>query len=229
MSKSVHDMFHNIAPKYDRANDALSLGIHRFWRANSLNLVNIQKNLPISALDICCGTGDFSTAIMRKSNSLSKIVGIDFVYPMLSLAKKKLPFSETKSLARADALALPFRDLSFDLCTIGFGIRNVDSVDKSLVEIHRVLKKGGKVLVLEFGQPYFKPFAFLYTFYSKYIMPFLGGFLTGNKSAYEYLPETSACFPCGREFIDIMAKNGFRELKVRPYFFGIAYAYVGVK
>lgn len=229
MSKTVHDMFSSIANSYDRANDFLSFGIHRLWRKNSLNLVPINKDLPIYALDICCGTGDYSGAIMDAAHFESKIVGLDFVFPMLNLAKEKFPFKRSRSLARGDALCLPFRENTFDLCTIGFGIRNVDSVEESLDEIKRVLKAGGRVLVLEFGQPYFKPFRFIYNIYSKYVMPYLGGFITGNKSAYEYLPETSALFPCGEDFLNLMQKKGFKNASYKPYFFGIAYAYVGSK
>ncbi len=229
MSKAVHDMFSSIADRYDRANDFLSFGIHRLWRRKSLKLVVINKEFPIDALDICCGTGDFSTEIKEQSNFESKIVGLDFVFPMLSVAKTKSPFVFGNLLTRADALSLPFKDLSFDLCTIGFGIRNVDSVEGSLREMKRVLRIGGKVLILEFGQPYIRPFATVYNWYSKYIMPYLGGFITGNKSAYEYLPETSARFPCGKEFISLLEKEGFRNTKYTPYFLGMAYAYVGTK
>ena len=229
MSKAVHDMFSTIADRYDRANDFLSFGIHRLWRRKSLNLVGLDNTLPIDALDICCGTGDFSAAIEERSNSASKIVGLDFVYPMLSVAKLKHPFISGGILARGDALKLPIRNQSFDLCTIGFGIRNVDSIEESLKEIKRVLRSGGKVLILEFGQPYFKPFALIYNWYSKYIMPYLGGFITGNKSAYEYLPETSARFPCGKDFLTLLEKEGFRNTRYCAYFLGIAYAYVGTK
>ena len=189
----------------------------------------MNKNLPVDALDICCGTGDFSTAIKEQSNYASKIVGLDFVFPMLSVAKTKQPFIDAGILTRGDALNLPFKDQAFDLCTIGFGIRNVDSVEQSLREMKRVLRSGGKVLILEFGQPYIKPFALIYNWYSKYIMPYLGGFITGNKSAYEYLPETSASFPCGQEFMNLLEKEGYRNTKYNAYFLGIAYAYVGTK
>ncbi len=229
MSKAVHDMFSSIANRYDRANDLLSFGIHRLWRRNSLNLIQISKEIPIDALDICCGTGDYSAAIRDRFNKASKIVGLDFVFPMLALAKTKAPFNREGILTRGDALKLPFKSQSFDLCTIAFGIRNVDSVEDSLKEIKRVLRSGGKVLILEFGQPYFKPFALIYNWYSKYIMPYIGGFVTGNKSAYEYLPETSSRFPCQKEFQDLLEKEGFKQAKYKAYFLGIAYAYVGTK
>ncbi len=229
MSKYVHDMFASISGKYDKANDVLSFGIHRLWRKDALKYAGVTKKYPIEALDICCGTGDFITSLDSLCHTNSQITGADFVFEMLPLAKIKTQSFKNYPLIRADALSLPFHEEKFDICTIGFGIRNVDSVDKSLSEVLRVLKKGGRILILEFGQPHIQPFNYLFNFYSKYIMPIIGGVVTGNKSAYQYLPETSAKFPCRTEFEDLLKNAGFKNTSYKSYFGGIAYAYQGTK
>jgi demethylmenaquinone methyltransferase / 2-methoxy-6-polyprenyl-1,4-benzoquinol methylase len=241
MSKVVHDMFASIAGTYDRGNDVLSLGIHRFWRKASLSFAGIHGKHPSRVLDLCCGTGDFCLALYKKVHRESLIIGLDFVFPMLELAKPKcrkemlalrdqnVNSSSPFYLMQGDALSIPFRDLSFDACTIGFGIRNVDDPLLCLKGMRRVLKEGGKAIVLEFGTPeshFVRPF---FTFYSKYIMPKLGALISGNKVAYEYLPETSLKFPCGKEFCSLMEQAGLKEVRYKAFMGGIAYVYTGTR
>ncbi len=241
MSKAVHDMFASISRSYDRGNDVLSFGVHRLWRRASLVFAGLHGKYPANVLDICCGTGDFCVALRRKLHRDSVIIGLDFVHSMLRLANLKkskvADYSEQYRgegkepfyVLQGDALSLPFKERTFDACTIGFGIRNVDDYELCLEKIREVLKDGGTLLVLEFGtpeSPLIRPF---FSFYSKYIMPFLGGLVSGNKDAYTYLPETSLRFPCGRVFCEHMRKKGFKDVNYRSFFGGIAYAYVGKK
>ncbi|HMO16487.1 MAG TPA: bifunctional demethylmenaquinone methyltransferase/2-methoxy-6-polyprenyl-1,4-benzoquinol methylase UbiE [Oligoflexia bacterium] len=238
MSKAVHDMFSSIARSYDRANDALSFGVHRLWRKSALRFAGIHGKHPASALDVCCGTGDFCKALLQVLHVESQIIGVDFVFPMLELASLKFSdlinnqgaaLSSPIHFIQGDAESLPFNELSFDVCTIGFGIRNVDRPIEGLKEMKRVLRAGGKLVVLEFGtpsNPVVRPF---FELYSKFIMPKLGALISGNKSAYEYLPETSARFPCGEDFCDLLKEAGFTNVKWRPFFGGISYVYVGTR
>ena len=131
------------------------------------------------------------------------------------------------SFVQGDAQSLPFDDNSFDYATIGFGIRNVDSPLAALNEIRRVLKPNGKVAILEFGQPTLPGFSLAYRLYSRYLIPIIGGVLTGNRSAYEYLPKTSATFPAGAKFLQLMAEAKFYGLRFVPLFGGVAYIYLG--
>jgi len=236
MSKSVHDMFASISKSYDRANDVLSLGIHRLWRRSSLKIAGIHAKHPARALDLCCGTGDFCTALKNRLHPNSHIIGLDFVFPMLTIAKSKTQDQHsakivnkpnTISLVHGDAMALPFPEKSFDVCTIGFGIRNVDDPKVCLENMRSVLRSGGKAIVLEFGPPESKLIGPFFNWYSKHIMPRLGAFVSGNKSAYEYLPETSARFPCQKDFCRLMEEAGFKNVFYKPFLGGIAYVYVG--
>jgi demethylmenaquinone methyltransferase/2-methoxy-6-polyprenyl-1,4-benzoquinol methylase len=237
MSKAVHSMFSSIASSYDKTNDLLSLGIHRLWRKQSLSFAKINKDFPIRYLDICCGTGDFLLATQKRCNKSSTFFGLDFVREMLDIAQIKTKFSKsTKNSSdnkvqylHGDALNLPFPENTMDLCTIGFGIRNVDSTPDCLLEIHRILKTGGKVVILEFGTPFLPIFKQIFQLYSKYVMPYLGYLSSGNKSAYEYLPETSAEYPCREKFCKLLKDAEFNKVSYRSFFGGIAYCYLGVK
>jgi demethylmenaquinone methyltransferase/2-methoxy-6-polyprenyl-1,4-benzoquinol methylase len=234
MSIAVHNMFSSIAKSYDKTNDILSLGVHRLWRKQSLKFAKIKSDFPIHSLDLCCGTGDFLLATKRVSHKGSTHFGLDFVREMLDIALIKTNFLESTELPKiqylhGDALALPFLEHTFDLCTIGFGIRNVDSTPDCLKEMYRILKKGGKVIILEFGTPHLPVLKQGFQFYSKYIMPYLGYLSSGNKAAYEYLPETSAEYPCRENFCNLLKNANFRDVKYRSFFGGIAYCYTAVR
>lgn len=230
MSIQVHDMFKSIAKSYDKTNDVLSFGVHRLWRYQSLRFAGINRQFPIQALDLCCGTGDFLIATKKMTHPSSTYIGVDFVWDMLPIALHKTRAQGDRIVyINADTLSLPVKDNSIDLCTIGFGIRNLDSTESGLCEMHRVLKLGGKLVVLEFGTPHLFGFKQVFKLYSKYIMPFLGALCSGNRSAYEYLPETSAAYPCREEFCSLMKKSGYQNVTYRSFFGGIAYCYVGTK
>lgn len=229
MSQAVHDMFAAIAPRYDRANDVLSFGIHRLWRGKALQLADFPKDAVL--IDVCTGTGDVALAAAKRLSSKGRVIGIDFVYPMLSLAKEKQLLETTKANAsvqfiHGDAMHLPLSDEIADASFVSFGIRNVDDPLAGLKEMRRVVKPGGKVVVIEFGQPRIPIFSSLYRFYSKYIMPTIGGLLTGNKQAYKYLPETAAHFPAGKHFVALMQEAGLVNPRAVPLLAGLAYIYI---
>ena len=226
MSTRVRQMFAAIAPRYDFANQVLSLGIHRIWRRIAVRESGVRPGQ--SVLDCATGTGDLAIAFKRAVGPTGRVVGTDFCAEMLALAPHK---AERASLdidfELADATALPYPDASFDVSSIAFGIRNVDEPMQCLRELARVTRPAGRVVVLEFGQPS-GVFGRLFRFYSRTLLPWAGGALTGERSAYEYLPRTAAAFPCGDRFLGMMRETrSFDELKSRPLTFGIAYVYVG--
>jgi demethylmenaquinone methyltransferase/2-methoxy-6-polyprenyl-1,4-benzoquinol methylase len=227
MSTQVQQMFSSIAPRYDAANDALSFGVHRRWRKTAVRLSQAAPGQAV--LDCATGTGDLALAFKRAVGSTGRVVGTDFCAEMLALAPEKARRAGLEvDFQVADVLALPFPDRSFDVSSISFGIRNVDDPARCLRELARVVKPGGRVVVLEFGQPD-GAFGALYRFYGRQIMPRVGGLLTGHREAYEYLPRTAAAFPAGNRFLELMAGTGaFRERTAAPLMFGIAYVYSGV-
>lgn len=227
MSTQVREMFSSIAPRYDVTNEVLSFGIHRLWRRRAIALSNAAKGQAI--LDCATGTGDLAIAFKRAVGTEGKVVGTDFCADMLVPAPAKAQAAGVQiQFEVADAMALPYPDNSFDVASISFGIRNVDDPVKCLSEMARVVKPGGRVVVLEFGQPS-GVFGALFRLYSKVVMPFVGGLLTGNREAYQYLPRTAANFPAGEKFLDLMdTSGGYRERSAHPLTFGTAYVYVGV-
>jgi demethylmenaquinone methyltransferase / 2-methoxy-6-polyprenyl-1,4-benzoquinol methylase len=222
-SQKVIGMFSAIAHRYDLTNSVLSFGIHHWWRRVLLKKAPSRRD--IIALDLCTGTGDLLPILSRR---YSQVVGADFCRPMLDVADKKYGSHKGISLCQADALDLPFADNSFGVVTVSFGVRNFESLQKGLREIQRVLAPGGRLLVLEFGQPK-GLFGFVYRWYSKVIMPWIGGVLTGNRTAYEYLPATAKAFPCGRKFEAELQAAGLMPVRTSALTFGIAYAYAADK
>jgi demethylmenaquinone methyltransferase/2-methoxy-6-polyprenyl-1,4-benzoquinol methylase len=226
MSTEVRQMFSSIATRYDVTNEVLSFGIHRLWRRAAVRYSGAKQG--DSVLDCATGTGDLALVFKRTVGASGRVVGTDFCPEMLQSApakaqKEGLPVE----FQVADAMALPFADATFDVASIAFGIRNVDDPVKCLKEMARVVKPGGRVVVLEFGQPT-GAFGGLFRFYSKTIMPAIGGLLTGNRAAYEYLPRTAAAFPAGERFLQLMEQAGaYRERVANPMTFGTSYVYVG--
>lgn len=222
MSNAVQNMFQDIASRYDLANDVLSLGTHRLWRKTAVQFSGIKPGMKV--LDLCCGTGDFSSASARIVGTSGSVMGMDFAPEMVELAKKKYPKIQ---FIVGDALTIPFADRSFDAVTVAFGIRNVDDHLHCLREINRVLLPGGIAVVLEFGRPFIPGWRLVYDAYSRHLMPAIGAILTCNRQAYEYLPRTARTFPSGEEFLALMTEGGFTKARMKPLFGGIAYVYVG--
>ena len=229
-------MFADIAPKYDWANDVLSFGIHRLWRGKALRLLNLPEASLL--VDVCTGTGDVAFAAAKLLPRGGKVIGVDFVYPMLALAQEKQRANSASvnttanasvTFVHGDALALPLADNLADAASVSFGIRNVDDPVHGLREMRRVVKPGGSVLVIEFGQPRLPLFASAYRLYSRWIMPILGSLLTGNRAAYEYLPQTAERFPAADKFLALMEQAGLRDNRAIPLLSGLAYIYLGRK
>ncbi|MCI0574521.1 MAG: bifunctional demethylmenaquinone methyltransferase/2-methoxy-6-polyprenyl-1,4-benzoquinol methylase UbiE [Myxococcaceae bacterium] len=219
-------MFSSIAPRYDVANEVLSLGVHRVWRRAAVKASEAKPGDRV--LDCATGTGDLALAFKRAVGSTGSVVGTDFCAEMLAPAPAKAAQAGLDvRFEVADALALPYPDATFDVASIAFGIRNVDDPVRCLSEMARVVKPGGRVVVLEFGQPA-GLFGALFRFYSRVVMPAVGGLLTGNRAAYQYLPRTSAAFPAGDRFLALMDRAGaIRERRARALTFGTAHVYVG--
>lgn len=226
MSAEVQKMFSSIAPRYDLTNEVLSFGIHRLWRRTAVRLSGAAPGM--ATLDCATGTGDLAISFKRAVGPSGSVLGTDFCREMLIPAPEKAKRAGVQiDFEVADATALPYEDNRFDVASIAFGIRNVDDPRKCLSELARVVKPGGKVVVLEFGQPRGR-FGGLFRVYSRYLMPAIGGLLTGNRAAYEYLPRTAAAFPSGDAFLQMMDDTrAYAARSAHPLTFGTAFVYVG--
>lgn len=226
MSEQVRTMFADIAPNYDKTNTVLSFGIHHLWRKTTVKTSGAQPGM--SVLDCATGTGDLAIEFKKTVGSTGKVTGTDFCAEMLNFAPAKAQAAGTDvRFETADVMHLPYADNSFDIASISFGIRNVDDPVRGLAEMARVVRPGGKVMVLEFGQPN-GIFAVPYNLYSRFIIPVLGKMLTGSRAAYEYLPRTAAKFPSGKDFLGLMQKtNSFSHTAYKPLTFGVACLYTG--
>lgn len=227
MSATVRTMFASISRRYDRANQVLSFGLHHRWRRVAVARSGAREGDRI--LDCATGTGDLALEFRRAVGGRGEVVGTDFCEEMLAYGPEK---AERAGLPVrfevADVLALPYADGSFDVASIAFGIRNVDSPERGIRELARVVRPGGRVVVLEFGQPGGALFGPLYRLYSRQILPRLGGLLTGDRAAYEYLDRTSSRFPAGEAFAALMrATSLFAEVRVHALTGGVAFVYVG--
>lgn len=217
----VNAMFGSIAGRYDLTNTVLSFGTHHLWRRTLLGLT--PPDPKARALDLCTGTADLVPPLKRR---FGPVTGADFCLPMLQVGQRKLAPGARERLVQSDALNLPFADGSFDVVTVAFGVRNFENLEKGLSEIRRVLAPGGRLLVLEFGQPDGAIFGPLFKLYSDHIMPLIGGLLTGNRAAYQYLPRTAGSFPCREAFMQILSDCGYAPKRCRALTFGIAFAYL---
>ena len=226
MSAEVQKMFASIAPKYDTTNAVLSLGVHALWRKTAVRLSQVKPGDAV--LDCATGTGDLALAFKRAVGPAGRVTGTDFCAEMLAPAPDKAKRAGLViDFKVADAMDLPFPAAAFDVASIAFGIRNVDDPVRCLKEMARVVKPGGRVVVLEFGQPT-GVFGALFRFYSRAVMPAVGGLITGNRAAYEYLPRTSAAFPAGEKFLDLVDQSGaYAARSGTPLTFGTAWVYVG--
>jgi demethylmenaquinone methyltransferase/2-methoxy-6-polyprenyl-1,4-benzoquinol methylase len=221
----IQSMFASISTRYDRANTVLSAGVHHLWRRKAVRLSGAQEGNRV--LDCATGTGDLAIAFRRAVGPSGKVVGTDFVPEMLERARLK---AADITFEVADVTRLPYEDNAFDIASISFGIRNVGDPRKGIAEMARVVRPGGRVIVLEFGQPRGRVFGALYDFYRRNLLPRLGGLVTGDKDAYEYLECSAGRFPCGPEFVAMMNDAAsFTSVDVVPLTFGIAYLYRGVK
>jgi demethylmenaquinone methyltransferase/2-methoxy-6-polyprenyl-1,4-benzoquinol methylase len=221
----IRTMFSKVAGRYDLANSVLSMGIHHLWRKKAVQMSGAKEGQ--SVLDCATGTGDLALEFKRAVGRSGRVVGTDFCAEMLHPAPAKSRASHLDvDFSVADVMNLPFADNSFDICSISFGIRNVQNPERALQEMARVTKTGGKVIVIEFGQSSVPGFAQVYNFYSEKVLPVLGGFVTGQRSAYNYLQKSSEKFPCREEFVALMKKApALANIDFVSLTGGIAYIY----
>ncbi|MGA2268866.1 MAG: bifunctional demethylmenaquinone methyltransferase/2-methoxy-6-polyprenyl-1,4-benzoquinol methylase UbiE [Bryobacteraceae bacterium] len=224
----VRGMFARVARRYDAANHVLSFNIDRLWRARTVRRArHILEHPGARVLDICCGTGDLLLALGRECRE--PVLGSDFCHPMLAEARRKIARRRARAeLFEADALRLPLRNASVDLITVAFGFRNLANYEAGLAEMRRVLRPGGMTAILEFSQPPNAVFAALYNFYSRRILPLIGGALSGWRDAYTYLPESVRKFPSPEELAEEMRCAGFEEVRYERFTGGIVALHVGV-
>ena len=226
--QQVEQMFDNISHKYDFLNHFLSLGIDIIWRKRAVSLLKEIK--PKRLLDIATGTGDFALEVYNLKPD--KVIGVDISEGMLEIGRQKVSkksLDQVITLKKGDSENLEFENDGFDGITAAFGVRNFENLEKGLSEMLRVLRPGGKVVILEFSKPEVFPFKQLYNFYFKAILPVLGRLISTDKAAYSYLPESVKEFPYGAAFVDILKNIGYKEVKCIPLTFGISSIYTGTK
>lgn len=226
-SRWVRSMFGRVAHRYDLANHLLSANIDRSWRNHTVRKVcEILKRPDSRVMDLACGTGDLLIALEREAGR--RLIGSDFCHPMLEGARHKLDRAQLKSaLVEADALSLPVGDASLDLITIAFGFRNFSNYRAGLVELRRVLRKGGALAILEFTQPPNRTFAAFYNWYTRRILPLIGGMISGAPEAYKYLPESVRKFPEAPGLAELMQDVGFENVEWEYLTFGIVALHIG--
>lgn len=221
-------MFDRIAGSYDRLNHLLSANIDKSWRRKALR--GHVGPRTVQALDVACGTGDFAIELVRQG--VAQVVGVDISEGMLDRGRRKIEargLERCISLQSGDCAALGFADGRFDLATVAFGVRNFEAREASLRELLRVLRPGGELIILEFSTPRRFPVKQLYRFYFTHVLPTVGGWISGDKGAYTYLPRSVYAFPQDRAFLDELARAGFTRLHQRRLSLGIASIYYGTK
>ncbi|ADE71339.1 MULTISPECIES: demethylmenaquinone methyltransferase [Priestia] len=225
----VHGVFEKIYKNYDQMNSVISFQRHKAWRKDTMKRMNVQKGT--KALDVCCGTADWTLAMAEAVGETGEAVGLDFSQNMLKIGEEKVknsPFSNI-TLLHGNAMELPFEDNSFDYVTIGFGLRNVPDYLQVLKEMQRVVKPGGKVVCLETSQPTMIGYRQMYLLYFKYIMPALGKMVAKSYDEYSWLQESARDFPGQKQLADMFREAGLTDVEVKSYTGGVAAMHLGYK
>jgi len=225
----VRDMFGRVAGHYDLLNHLLSFNLDKRWRARAVKRVqDVLARPDARVLDLCCGTGDVLLQMQERSQRL--VIGSDFCHPMLIEARRKIAGRGFGSpLFEADALALPLAGDSLDLITVAFGFRNLANYERGLTELRRALKPGGVLAILEFSQPTNAAFGALYGFFSTHVLPRVGGWVSGSREAYTYLPESIRKFPGAPELAEAMRQAGFARVEFERMTGGAVALHLGLK
>ena len=222
-------MFDAIAPRYDLLNRVLSAGIDRRWRARAIR--SLQLTGRETLLDVCTGTADMALEA-RATGAAARVLGVDFAAAMLAFGAQKVRGtgeSARITLVRGDAMRLPVRDAAADAVTVAFGIRNVQQPEVACLDMARVLRRGGRLAILEFGVPRVPGISTLYLWYFKYLLPLVGRVMSGHSVAYSYLPASVGSFPPPAEFMTMLRRAGFTDVQADPLTFGIVYLYTARK
>ena len=212
----VRALFDRIAPRYDLVNDVQSFGLHRFWKRRLIRQAQLKKGE--KALDVCCGTGDITLSIARQG---LETIGVDFSPGMLEQARRRNSASAQATFIEADALKLPFGNDHFDLLTIAYGLRNIEDFEAGLRELARVLKPGGRMLVLDFGKPDNRLWRRLYFGYLGWMVPLFGSVFCGDSAAYSYILESLKHYPAQQGVADQMKSMGFEAVKIDTILGGV--------
>ena len=222
-------IFDDIAPTYDSLNRTLSMGIDVYWRHQIKN--NLPKQAGIQVLDLATGTADVPLVLV-KASQVEKILGLDLSEKMVEIGKekvKKANLQDKITLGIGDGCNLPIEDAQYDATTVSFGIRNFPSTLKGLQEMNRILKPGGRAMIMEFSLPTNALVKMVYLFYFRHVLPFVGNLFSGHGDAYSYLNQTVEDYPYGEAFLEIMREAGFKSPRAIPLTFGIATLYIGDK
>ena len=225
----ISKMFNNIAPYYDFLNRLLSLRRDVYWRRKAISMLKDGK--PKVILDVATGTADFAIEA-NKQLSPDKIIGVDISVEMLEVGKvkiKKKGLEDIIELKEGDSENLPFEDNTFDAITVAFGVRNYENLIKGMKEMNRVLKPGGRLMILELSTPTIFPFKQLYLSYFKYVLPIIGRITSKDPKAYQYLYESVQAFPNGKDFVKVMGNTGYQSNEFMPLTLGICSIYTGIK
>lgn len=222
----VHEVFEKISVNYDQMNSVISFQQHNKWRKDTMDKMQVPKGA--AAIDVCCGTADWTIALGEATGTTGRVVGLDFSQNMLNVGIDKTKDMPQVELVQGNAMALPYPDNSFDYATIGFGLRNVPDYEQVLSEMHRVLKPGGMIVCLETSQPnnVFKPF---FRFYFRFVMPVFGKLFAKSYKEYSWLQESAKDFPGMKELAALFVKVGFEKVKYKPYSGGAAALHMGIK
>jgi demethylmenaquinone methyltransferase/2-methoxy-6-polyprenyl-1,4-benzoquinol methylase len=225
----VHAVFESIAPKYDMMNDILSFRRHKAWRSFTMRKMEIKPGQ--TSLDLCCGTCDWTIALANASGN-GQTVGLDFSRNMLDIGQgkiDKLGLGDQIQIIQGNAMEIPFPDNSFDFVTIGFGLRNVPDIVKTLKEMKRVVRPGGKIVCLELSKPTWQPFKGIYYFYFEKLLPLMGKWFVKRYEQYRWLPESLASFPDLQALAELFRDVGIRNVKAYPLTGGVAALHIGMK
>ncbi len=228
--EKVRQMFDGIAPTYDRLNHLMSLNVDRLWRRHALR--EIVDGSVQQILDVACGTGDSTISIAKAGNPGSRVTGVDISEGMMALVMQKAAREGVHDRIRlkvADGEDLPFGEGSFHRVTCAFGIRNFEHKEQGLREFYRVLKPGGKAVILELSVPTGRTARRLYDVYFMHVLPWVGGLISGDKAAYRYLPASVHAFPSPEVFMEMLRDAGFTQVRHRSLSFGLCRMYIGEK
>lgn len=225
--KKVHHVFERIADDYDKMNSVISFNQHKKWRNDIMKRMSVKPNS--RALDVCCGTGDWTIALAEAVGKDGSVTGLDFSEGMLASARPKVQGYPSINLIQGNAMELPFEDNSFDYVTIGFGLRNVPDYEQVLRELHRVLKPGGMAACLETSQTEIPVYRQLFRFYFKYIMPLFGKIFAKSYKEYSWLQESADDFPGAKQLAQMFVDAGFQEVSFKKYSGGAAAGHIAFK